>query len=182
MASVRAGTIPFRESFLFLMIYVNRVKREADYVNVTNMAKHLGTSKPTLYKRVKQAGLNLDDLRDKDTGELTASGASALAALFDDHTPVLTESRERKPSRVDGDLLAAQQQIEGLRREIELLQKMIDAKDAELARMSVDLEAWRAKAQEVNVHQLLLTMAAAEEPRRRGIWARIRSTFGGKDE
>ena len=151
-------------------------------MTVTDMVKHLGVSKPTLYKRVKLAGLNLDDLRDKDTGELTESGASALAALFDDKTPVLTERRERQASTVDADLLAARQQIESLRRENDLLREMIAAKDAELTRLCADLEAWRAKAQEVNVHQLLLTMAAAEEPRRRGIWARIRSTFGGKDE
>lgn len=152
-------------------------------MNVTDMVKRLGISKPTLYKRVKLAGLNLDDLRDKDTGELTESGASALAALFDDKTPVLTEKRERQALTVDADLLAARQQIDSLRRENDLLREMIAAKDAELARLCADLEAWRAKAQEVNVHQLLLTMAAAaEEPRRRGLWARIRSTFSGKDE
>ena len=49
--------------------------------------------------------------------------------------------------------------------------------------MGVDLEAWRAKAQEVNVQQLLLTMAGGEAPARRvGLLERVRRVFGKGDE
>lgn len=153
-------------------------------MNVTQMAKHLGTSKPTLYKRVKLAGLDLDELRDKDTGELTDSGTSAIAALFDDYTPVLTEKREANHSSaatVDAELTAARQQIEALQREIDLLREMLDGKNAELARMAEDLTAWRAKAQEINVQQLLLTMDSTRK--RSGLMNRIMRVFGkGGDE
>ena len=56
---------------------------------------------------------------------------------------------------------------------------MLAAKDAELQRLAVDLEAWRTKAQEINVQQLLLATVAA--PRRRGLLDAIKSAFGRDD-
>ena len=37
----------------------------------------------TIYRRLRKAGLNIADLRDEKSGEVTAAGASAIAALFD---------------------------------------------------------------------------------------------------
>lgn len=153
-------------------------------MNVTQLAKHLGISKPTLYKRVKDAGLQLDDLRDKATGELTAQGAGVISALFDDKTPAPTEaskaSQYKHLTQVDAEILVLRAQLAEAEKRIDLLTSILAAREAELQRMTTDLEAWRAKAQEVDVKQLLLTTAAAT--RRRGLFDAIRAAFGKNDE
>ena len=147
-------------------------------MNITGMAKHLGTSKPTLYKRVKDAGLNLDELRDKDTGELTEKGYSAIAALFDDKTPVLTEAKrghaEKNPVFTD-EFAESQAEIAVLQREVELLREMLAAKDAELKRAEDTVAAWRQMAERAQEAQLLLTASA--DTKRRGLMEAIRGLF-----
>ena len=153
-------------------------------MNVTQLAKHLGISKPTLYKRVKDAGLQLDDLRDSATGELTAQGAATISALFDDKTPVTTEARNaaqyRRLTQVDAELLIVRDQLDAAKRENDLLREVLAAKDAEIQHLKTDLEAWRSKAQEIDVQQLLLATAAA--PRRRGLLDAIKSAFTRKGD
>lgn len=145
-------------------------------MNVTQLAKHLGISKPTLYKRIKDAGLQLDDLRNTQTGELTQHGVEIISALFDGSTQ---QRKPDTPATDDGELAAIRAQLDGVKRENDLLREMLAAKDAELQRLAVDLEAWRTKAQEINVQQLLLATVAA--PRRRGLLDAIKSAFGRDD-
>lgn len=52
-------------------------------MNLTEIAEQLNTSTMTIYRRLRKAGLNIADLRDEKSGEVTAAGASAIAALFD---------------------------------------------------------------------------------------------------
>lgn len=141
-------------------------------MNVTQLAKHLGISKPTLYKRVKDAGLQLDDLRNTKTGELTQHGVETISAMFDGSAQ---QRKDDTHATDDGELTAMRAQLDGMKRENDLLREMLAAKDAELQRMTVDLEAWRSKAQEIDVQQLLLATAAA--PRRRGLLDAIKGAF-----
>lgn len=136
-------------------------------MNMTQIAKQVGTSKPTLYKRIKDAGLNVDDLRNAQTNELTQYGIQVITALFENDAV-----KQKKDTIDDTALLTAQ--IDAQRREIELLKMVIDAKEAEIKRLVVDLEAWRAKAQEIDMRQLLLTTAAAHKP---GMLERVRHIF-----
>ena len=153
-------------------------------MNVTQLAKHLGISKPTLYKRVKDAGLQLDDLRES-TGELTAQGAAAISALFDDKTPVLTETRNADQhqhlTQVDAELRIVREQLDAAKRENDLLREVLASKDAEIQHLKTDLEAWRSKAQAIDVQQLLLATAAAAAPRRRGLLDAIKAAFTRND-
>jgi len=140
-------------------------------MNISQLAKHLHVSKPTLYKYVKDAGIVLDDLRNVQTGELTQHGIEVISALFDNRG-----SRKDEPSvAIDSDALVLHAQVDALRNENELLRTMLEAKDAEIKRLMVDLEAWRQKAQEIDVQQLLL--AATATPRRRGFFAALKSAF-----
>ena len=141
-------------------------------MNVTQLAKHLEISKPTLYKRVKDAGLRLDDLRNTQTGELTQYGVETISALFDDN---VQPRKDVKPTPHNADMLVLRAQLDAAKQENDLLREMLAAKDAELQRMAVDLEAWRTKAQEIDVQQLLLATAAA--PRRRGLLDAIKGAF-----
>lgn len=52
-------------------------------MTIKQLAIDLNTSTMTIYRRLKAHGINVDELRDSDTGELTAAGASTIAALFD---------------------------------------------------------------------------------------------------
>ena len=55
-------------------------------MTITAIAKQLNVSTMTIYRRLKRAGVNVDDLRDAKTGEVTAAGASLIASLFDGAT------------------------------------------------------------------------------------------------
>lgn len=51
-------------------------------MTITGMAKALDVSPMTIYRRLKRNGVNIDDLRDEKTGELTTAGASVIASMF----------------------------------------------------------------------------------------------------
>lgn len=46
------------------------------------IAERLGVSVPTLYRRLKQEGIDIQGLRDDKTGTITPSGAAVIADLF----------------------------------------------------------------------------------------------------
>lgn len=52
-------------------------------MTVTEMAKRMNVSTMTVYRRLKRASVNIEELRDADSGELTAAGVAAIASLFD---------------------------------------------------------------------------------------------------
>lgn len=51
------------------------------------MAKQLGVSTMTIYRRCEKNGVNVDDLRDGPRGPLTSDGVSIIASMFDTTTP-----------------------------------------------------------------------------------------------
>lgn len=140
-------------------------------MNVSQLIKQLGTSKPTFYKRVKSAGIDLDALRDSITGELSSEGVATISALFD--TTTSSKELNAKSANLTPSADVLQVKVDALERENDMLRSILADKDAEIKRLSADLEAWRAKAQEVNVKQLLLTMSETM-PQRRGLreWLR----------
>ena len=46
------------------------------------VADELNTTTMTIYRRLKKAGISIDELRDDETGELTTRGASVIASLY----------------------------------------------------------------------------------------------------
>lgn len=59
-------------------------------MTVTAMAKQLNVSTMTIYRRCKRNGVNLDELRDGETNELTSAGVAVIASLFDATAPQTT--------------------------------------------------------------------------------------------
>jgi len=51
-------------------------------MTITAIAKELNTSTMTIYRRLKKAGVNLEDLRDEKSREISPAGASVIASLF----------------------------------------------------------------------------------------------------
>lgn len=52
-------------------------------MTLTALAEQLNTTTMTIYRRLKRNGLTIDELRDATTGDLTPTGVSTIAALFD---------------------------------------------------------------------------------------------------
>ena len=63
-------------------------------MTVVNLARQLGVSTMTIYRRAKKRGIVLNELRDDLTGELTAEGVATLAALFDATGAEMTATRD----------------------------------------------------------------------------------------
>lgn len=51
-------------------------------MTMRSIAGDLGISIPTLYRRLKAAGVNVAELRDDKTGKVTPAGAAVIADLF----------------------------------------------------------------------------------------------------
>lgn len=51
-------------------------------MTITGMAKELNVSAMTIYRRMKRAGVNVTELRDDATGELTSEGVAVIGNLF----------------------------------------------------------------------------------------------------
>ena len=52
-------------------------------MTLTDVAKELNVTTMTVYRRLKRAGVNVADLRDDSTGELTSEGVAVIGGLFD---------------------------------------------------------------------------------------------------
>ena len=142
------------------------------------IAKELNTTTMTIYRRLKRAGITMDQLRDAQTGEVTTYGASVIAGLFDS---IRTEAEHEAEHVTTGEaqqdavtvavlterLAAAEDVIRRLEQERDRLITQLEAVNAALAAEQVDRQRERAA----------LLPGPAERP---GIFTRL---FGrGKDK
>lgn len=166
-------------------------------MTLAELAKGLHVSTMTIYRRLKQRGLNIDDLRDS-SGGITAEGATVIAAMFDaprapqgategttgaqhDTQQGATCDTTRATGATVGDLDAAtaarvevlQAKLDAAADTITRLEGERDRLAAQLAAMTAALEREQSdRAQE----RLLLTSAPAtstsadERPRRGLLW------------
>jgi len=77
------------------------MQRGVALVTVTGIAKALNVSPMTIYRRLKKNGVNVDELRDDVTGELTAAGASIIASMFPNAS--VTADENNVPQVATGD-------------------------------------------------------------------------------
>ncbi len=131
------------------------------------IADELNTTTMTIYRRLEKAGINIKELRDEETNEITVEGAGIIASLFKNTTTtedneaaqqvitdVLNSNRTSVTSTTDG-TTAAQvasltAQVEGLERlvtqlegERDRLQQQVIALTAALEREQADRQAER---------------------------------------
>ena len=148
-----------------------------EYVTITGMAKELGVSAMTIYRRMKRAGLDVAELRDNQTGELTPEGVAAIGNLFDTTgtTTTTTGSATRPqpaPPQPPAEVEAAM-----LRVKLEAAEDTIARLDAECSRLHelVDNLTDMLKAEQLQ-RQRLLTDG---NPQRRGLFGWIRRRGDG---
>jgi predicted nucleic acid-binding Zn-ribbon protein len=160
-------------------------------MNLKEFCKQQHISKPTIYKRIHDAGIELSSLRDPD-GNLTAEAITTLAALLDDAQPRYSKRVSDDPEAAAIDTAAdpvkyAQiitERDEARRERDEARAQLAAAKDqimqlqAEaLERERAHAEAWKQfteRQQEIEAHRLLAAHAGADG---RSVWQRIRAVF-----
>jgi AcrR family transcriptional regulator len=149
-------------------------------MTITGMAKQLGVSTMTIYRRAKKKGVLLDDLRDGETGQLTAAGVAVIASLFDATTPqtALTGDATQIQPRYNGDAQTAPQgastasaavlqaKLDGMTALVEHLTSERDDLRQQVAALTAALAAEQADRQ---AERRLLTGDVGEgaQPRRR---------------
>lgn len=152
-------------------------------MTIADLAKDLGVSTRTIYRRVERAGLKIADMRTED-GQLTSDGAQTLAALFDTIDRDNDCDRQRhdagqhkaKTTKTDEpchalalELAEVKAKLEGLERENVLLRQMLEKAETTAA----DWKDQAVRAQQLHAAQIQLL------PERTGIWKRIKNTFTG---
>lgn len=160
-------------------------------MNLQEFCKQQRISKPTIYKRIHDAGIDLGSLRDPD-GNLTAEAIATLAALLDDAQPKYSKrvSDDAETAAIDAaddpvkyaSLIA--ERDEARRERDAALAKLAEAKEQIMSLQAEALqrerdhaEAWRQfteRQQEIEAHKLLAVHAGADG---RSVWQRIRAVF-----
>lgn len=139
-------------------------------MTLTAIANELNTTTMTIYRRLKKAGVNVGDLRDEKTGELTAAGASMIASLFDSPAdsdlPQTDEQLASASAETRAAVLAAK--LEGANALIEQLTNERDALREQLATVTAALQ--REQDDRRHERQLLTGDVNGEAPRRRGLF------------
>ena len=87
-------------------------------MTIKELSTRLKVSPQAIYKRVKAAGVALDGLKDKQTGELTQEGEALIRGLFEPLNQV-----ENKDKELIAQLKA---KVETLEQEVEYLRKALD--------------------------------------------------------
>lgn len=110
------------------------------------IAKELNVSTMTVYRKLRQNGLEIGDLRGED-GQITAEGASLIASLFD-ATQAATDDITQAKQVAEHDatevavlterLNAAQETISRLENEVTRLSDQLKAMSAALEREQLD--------------------------------------------
>lgn len=160
-------------------------------MNLKEFCKQQRISKPTIYKRIHDAGIDLGSLRDPD-GNLTAEAIATLAALLDDAQPKYSKRVSDDPEAAAIDTATdpvnyakiINERDEARRERDEARAQLAEAKEqimtlqAEaLKREREHAEAWRQfteRQQEIEAHRLLAVHAGADG---RSVWQRIRAVF-----
>lgn len=152
-------------------------------MTIADLAKDLGVSTRTVYRRAERMGLKIADMR-TDDGQLTSDGAQTLAALFDTIVSDNDSDRQRhdagqhktKTAKTDEhchaielELAAVKAKLEGLERENALLRQMLEKAETTAA----DWKDQAVRAQQLHAAQIQLL------PEKVGIWQRIKNTFTG---
>lgn len=157
-------------------------------MTLTALAAQLNTSTMTIYRRLKRNGVSVDELRDTRTGELTAEGASVIAALFDGQSGTSAEqpaehgaTREAERDKT-GDALAVAVLEAKLEGAAALIAQLTGERDELRRQLGAALAALATEQGDRQQERRLLTGASGDpsvfEPQRRG-W--LRRLLGKKD-
>ena len=157
-----------------------------DTMTMRAIAAQLGVTIPTLYRRLKAAGIDVKSLRDDKTGKVTAEGALIIADMLgspEDDTAVqdiITAASQSDTGEAVQDVTAllvrlatAEAKLEGATETVQRLDTEVRRLQAEVDRLTALLEG------EQRQRQALLT--DGNQGQRRGLFGFLRRHPGGDD-
>lgn len=137
-------------------------------MTLTEIAKGLGVSPMTVYRRLGKAGLNIADLRDEGTGEITAEGVAVIGSLFDatgQQTAQQTDATRTQP--------AAQPDTQPAEVEAAVLRVKLEASEATVKRLEDEVQRLRGECDR------LVSMLEVEQRQRQQLLTDGRQRRGG---
>jgi DNA-binding transcriptional regulator GbsR (MarR family) len=150
---------------------------------IAEIAKDLGVSRQSVYSRVKESGVNINDLTKEKIGKQTFFDEESVKIIM---SACQKERVKEERVKVDDNTREAEfkRQIEQLTRELEEARAKISEDQAEIARLreieteqrhtiSSQAETIRIKTQQ---EAAKLLEAAPEE--RKGLWGRVKKLIG----
>lgn len=153
-------------------------------MTLTDMAKELNVTTVTIYRRLKRAGVNVADLRDVSTGELTAEGVAVIGGLFDatgantaSHDDTTRTQPATQPDAQPVDVEAAVE-IATLRVKLAAAEATIQRLDDECARLRGRVDVLTSMLQ--TEQDARVRLLEADTTRRRGWFAWFRRGRGGE--
>lgn len=126
---------------------VNQSGRKWYTMTVKALADMLGTSTATLYRRLKAAGIVIDDYRDEH-GELTSEGIQAASALFDGVSADTTKGDAVINADNAATDSAAPSEVAELHLRLEAAQQRIADLESALMAAREDAAAWRHRSEQ----------------------------------
>lgn len=137
-------------------------------MTIREVAQLTGLTHQAIYKKIKANGLNVADLKDKNTGHFTPDGEAKIRQLFK-LTDADATQVEKSTTEVD-DLTT---QVEKLRNQVDTLNKTIATltEERDYLRRSLEISQQLQAATLAKIPQAL---PAGEKPEKRSFWQRIR--------
>ena len=104
-------------------------------MTIKDAAKLYGISTQAVYQRLKKANINLDTLKDKETGEITPDGEAVFGKLF-------TKHEGQKPESFKSIIETQKQLIASLQKENGELVEKVSKLQKENDDLKADKENW----------------------------------------
>lgn len=156
-------------------------------MTVREIAAELGVSVPTLYRRLKAAGIDIKGLRDDKTGKVTADGASIIADVMGspaDDTAVqdiISGASQSGAGDDTQDVTALRVRLAASEARLEAATETVQRLDTEVRRLQGEVDRLTALLEaEARTRQALLT-DGSQGQRRRGLFGFLRRHPGGDD-
>lgn len=154
-------------------------------MTLAEMARQLNTSTMTIYRRLDKAGVRIADLRDADTGEITAEGVAVIGGLFTatgvtgSTTNATNSGVTRTQPTTQHDAQPSEVEAAVLRERVQGLADKLATVEAERDRLREQVDTLTAMLQTEQRQRVLML---GDGNQRRGLfgWLR-RSRGGGKD-
>ena len=155
-------------------------------MTLAEMARQLNTSTMTIYRRLYKAGLKIADLRDADTGEITAEGVAVIGGLFTttgatgSTTNTTNSGVTRTQPTTQHDAQPAEVEVAVLRERVQGLADKLATVEAERDRLREQVDTLTAMLQTEQRQRVLML---GDGNQRRGLfgWLRRSRGGGGKD-
>jgi predicted RNase H-like nuclease (RuvC/YqgF family) len=151
-------------------------------MTLAEIARQLNTSTMTVYRRLDKAGVKIADLRDADTGEVTAEGLAVIGGLFNTTgatqptTDTTTSSATRTQHTTQRDAQQVEVEAAVLRERCKALEDTVQRLDAECERLRQQVDTLTQMLQTEQRQRVLLLDDGRQ---RRGLFGWFRRNRDG---